>query len=70
MVLGPNGMGSGKSSIVCAIRLARHWSPGAPRASTLAADTGSIEIGIVEGAHGAVGRTAYLAIAIVQHAPR
>ncbi|KAJ7172851.1 hypothetical protein C8R43DRAFT_1119688 [Mycena crocata] len=55
MVLGPNGMGSGKSSIACAICLARHWSPGVPRASTLAADTGSIVIGVVEGAQGAVG---------------
>ncbi|KAJ7123221.1 hypothetical protein C8R43DRAFT_1241127 [Mycena crocata] len=55
MVLGPNGMSRGKSSIACAICLARHWSPGAPRASTLGADTDSIEIGAAEGAQGAIG---------------
>ncbi|KAJ7172854.1 hypothetical protein C8R43DRAFT_977749, partial [Mycena crocata] len=46
VVLGPNVTGSGKSSIACAICLARHWSPGAPRASTLGTDTDSIEIGV------------------------
>ncbi|KAJ7076409.1 hypothetical protein C8R43DRAFT_1143661 [Mycena crocata] len=76
MVLGPNGMGSGKSSIACAICLARHWSPeiigratGVDSLIKNGVDTGSIEIGAAEQL-GMQERTAYLAIAIVQHAPR